>query len=314
MAEKVRVLDLQAFVTLAREKSFSKTGKKLGMTQSSITQLVQKLEEALGTKLVSRSSKSFTLTKTGRMFHEAAKDMLERFKACTRDIDSVELESRNKVHVVVSTTPGEFIFPRFFSEFSRMHPEIRLVIEMVDSKRALELLAGKEAQVAIVGGIGVDLDETYEKVILLQEPLDLIVSSRVEAPGGKLSIDTLAGMTRVDREAGSGTKQEAASFIETIDAKMRERGVQRASNVVSLQSVQAILTAVADSDDAYSVVGHYPAKRYSDLGLVKIVTVEGIDVAPSRFIMLVYNKHEISDLVRAFKNDIEHFCYIRSIV
>jgi DNA-binding MarR family transcriptional regulator len=41
---KLRIIDLQAFVTLVKEKNFSKAGARLGMTQSSVTQVIQKLD------------------------------------------------------------------------------------------------------------------------------------------------------------------------------------------------------------------------------------------------------------------------------
>lgn len=61
--------DLLAFVAVARERSFTRAAAKLGMTQSALSQIVRKLEERLGIRLLNRTSRSVTPTQAGeRLF------------------------------------------------------------------------------------------------------------------------------------------------------------------------------------------------------------------------------------------------------
>ncbi len=311
---KLRILDLQAFVTLVKEKNFSKAGARLGMTQSSVTQVIQKLEEDMESKLISRSSKYFTLTSSGKVFLEAATDIVSRFATARQDISKLDKEEHDKLKIAVSTTPGEFILPPFFSQFTADVPGIRLIIEMCDSKKALSMLFAKECQVAIVGSIMERIDADHEERQLLKEALVVIVSRNADIDkDGRVSIDTLAAMTRVDREAGSGTQNEAGKYLEAIKAAIAAHFPDHVERALQLQSVQAVMAAVASSPSIYAIVGEFPARRYSELGQVRIVKVQGIDIEATRTISMVYNKHEITDNLQIFLDSIEKFFEMRAM-
>ncbi len=305
---KLRILDLQAFVTLVKEKNFSKAGARLGMTQSSVTQVIQKLEEDLETKLISRSSKYFTLTSSGKVFLDAATDIVSRFAASRLEIGKLDKEEHDKLRIAVSTTPGEFILPPFFSQFTADVPGIRLIIEMCDSKKAIAMLLAKECQVAIVGSIMERLDADHEERPLLKERLVVIVSKNADLDkDGRIPIKVLEVMTRVDREAGSGTQNEAVRYLDAIKATIAAQFPEHVDRALQLQSVQAVMAAVASSPNMYAIVGEHPARRYSELGQVRIAKVQGIDVDASRTISVVYNKHEITDNLQIFLDSIEKF-------
>jgi DNA-binding transcriptional LysR family regulator len=316
---KIRLFDLQVFVTLVKEKSFSKTGNKLKMTQSSVTQIINKLEEDLGTKLVVRSSKTFTVTNTGRLLIDHATSILDRFLECRQEIEKVEITGRDRVRIAVSTTPGEFILPPFFSQFATGVSGIHLAVEMCDSKKALDMLANREVQVAIVGSMMEQLGSDFEVEFLLEEPLVLITSNnvdtaRTDAGENVLGVDALAGLTRVDREAGSGTQAEATGYLERIEAKVKAAYPDHVPKTIQLQSVQSIMAAVAGSNNLFAVVGENPAKQYSRLGQVKIVQVEGLDVHESRAISIVYNKHDMTDALKLFLESIHRYFEMQAIV
>ncbi|MBN2153115.1 MAG: LysR family transcriptional regulator [Candidatus Lokiarchaeota archaeon] len=313
-ASKLRILDLQAFITLVKEKNFSKAGARLGMTQSSVTQVIQKLEEDLGTKLISRSSKYFTLTGPGKVFLDAATDIVSRFVSARQEIGKLDKDERDKLKIAVSTTPGEFILPPFFSQFTADVPGVRLIIEMCDSKKAISMLFAKECQVAIVGSIMERIDADHEERPLFKERLVVIVSKNAELDGdGRIPIDALANMTRVDREAGSGTQNEAGGYLEAIKAAIEARFPGHEDRALQLQSVQAVMAAVASSPNTYAIVGEFPATRYSELGQVRVAKVQGVDVDASRMISAVYNKHEVTENLRVFLGSIEKFLEMRSI-
>ncbi len=310
----IRLFDLEVYVTLEKLHSFSKTGKKLGITQSSVTQVIQKLEDTLDTRLINRSSKSFTLTSGGKILLEAARDILARFAACKQSLAKLNAEEAMKLRVSVSTTPGEYILPQFFSEFSKIAPDIRLIVEMGDSKRALENLEAGECQAAIVGSIFGTAGEPFTVLPLLKERLVVIASKNVKlGRGGVLSLETIKGLTRIDREEGSGTRQEAGDFIPVLEGRMRSLYPGYEPRTMQLQSVQAILTAVSDSDDLYSIVGHYPAKRFVDLGSINLVTIEGLPLDANRTICVVYRKEDKSDILANFIASVKKYFEMQAL-
>jgi len=57
--------DLLAFLAVARERSFTRAAAKLGMSQSALSQIVRGLEERLGVRLLSRTTRSVAPTQAG---------------------------------------------------------------------------------------------------------------------------------------------------------------------------------------------------------------------------------------------------------
>src|SRR3954471_19616231 len=63
--QRGRLDDLQAFVAVARERSFTKAAAKLGVSQSALSHTLRELEERLGVRLLSRTTRSVSPTEAG---------------------------------------------------------------------------------------------------------------------------------------------------------------------------------------------------------------------------------------------------------
>ena len=57
--------ELMAYATVAEERSFTRAAAKLGMTQSSLSHLIRRLEASLGVRLLSRTTRSVAPTDAG---------------------------------------------------------------------------------------------------------------------------------------------------------------------------------------------------------------------------------------------------------
>lgn len=72
--------DLTVFVTVAEERSFTRAATRLGLTQSALSQIVRRLEERLGIRLLARTTRSVAPT-------EAGERLLRTLAPMLRDID-----------------------------------------------------------------------------------------------------------------------------------------------------------------------------------------------------------------------------------
>jgi DNA-binding transcriptional LysR family regulator len=62
--------DLLAFVAVARERSFTRAAAKLGVSQSALSHTIRELEERLGVRLLTRTTRSVSPTEAGeRLLH-----------------------------------------------------------------------------------------------------------------------------------------------------------------------------------------------------------------------------------------------------
>src|SRR5947207_15522871 len=70
------LFQLQTFMAVVQEGSFSRAAQKLHRSQPAISQTIRKLEEHLGEPLLDRSSRDGTLTDAGRVVYEYAQKMV----------------------------------------------------------------------------------------------------------------------------------------------------------------------------------------------------------------------------------------------
>lgn len=73
--------DLAAFVTVAREESFTKAAVKLGISQSALSQTIRGLEERLGLRLLTRTTRRVSPTAAGERLLQTAGPRFEEIQA-----------------------------------------------------------------------------------------------------------------------------------------------------------------------------------------------------------------------------------------
>ena len=72
----MELAQLEVFLSVARERRFSRAAEKLYRTQSAVSQTIRKLEDELGESLFDRSSREGVLTDAGQVLYEYAEKLL----------------------------------------------------------------------------------------------------------------------------------------------------------------------------------------------------------------------------------------------
>ncbi|WP_456431741.1 LysR family transcriptional regulator, partial [Nitratifractor sp.] len=83
---------LETFLTVVRERSFSKASAKLGISQPAVTQQIKFLETYLDTKIIERKKNGIRLTPAGEELYKIA----VRLEKCIHDADADILRIINK--------------------------------------------------------------------------------------------------------------------------------------------------------------------------------------------------------------------------
>lgn len=73
--------DLQVFVTVARERSFTRAAAQLGVSQSALSHTVRGLEERLGVRLLTRTTRSVSMTEAGERLYETVAPRMQEIEA-----------------------------------------------------------------------------------------------------------------------------------------------------------------------------------------------------------------------------------------
>ncbi|QJD93871.1 LysR family transcriptional regulator [Duganella dendranthematis] len=122
--------DLLAFVTVAREGSFTKAAKQLGVSQSALSHTIRGLETRLGIRLLTRTTRSVSPTEAGeRLLNTAA----PRFDEITQELASLN-ELRDKPAGTIRITAAEHaannvLWPKL-SPIMHDYPDVKIDINV----------------------------------------------------------------------------------------------------------------------------------------------------------------------------------------
>ena len=83
---KIPFPQLQAFLAVARARSFSGAARDLGVSRSAVSQSVRQLEEELRVTLVARTTRSVSLTDAGRRLVESAGPAVAQVRAALAEV------------------------------------------------------------------------------------------------------------------------------------------------------------------------------------------------------------------------------------
>src|SRR5882672_356305 len=120
--------DLRALVAVGQERSFTKAAAKLGVSQSALSQTIRQLESRLGMRLLTRTTRSVSLTEAGeRLVHTAA----PRFAEIEAELEALS-ELREKPAGTVRITAGDHaihsvLWPKL-AKFLPGYPDIKVEI------------------------------------------------------------------------------------------------------------------------------------------------------------------------------------------
>jgi DNA-binding transcriptional LysR family regulator len=139
---------LETFLTVVREKSFSKASAKLGISQPAVTQQMKFIEDYLDVQVVDRKKNGIRLTKEGQMLHAIAL----KIEKCVANGEKELLKIMNKNVTFVfgaSFIIGNYILPRFLNNLKEnIHNDVSINVSV--SHEAIEDLLDKKIDIALV--------------------------------------------------------------------------------------------------------------------------------------------------------------------
>ena len=125
---KLSTSTLTYFLEISREKGFSQAADKLEKSQSALSTQIALLEKDLGVKLFDRSKRPLLMTEAGQLFHEFARDVLNRSQDFERYIAELSSGIAGEVRIGASTSVGTYVLPAIISQLLREFPKIKITL------------------------------------------------------------------------------------------------------------------------------------------------------------------------------------------
>jgi DNA-binding transcriptional LysR family regulator len=217
----IELRHLAALQAVAEEGSFRGAAKRLGYTQSAISQQIATLERLVGAKLIERPGgpRAVFLTDGGRLVLRHAEAIMARLKAAEADVAALVEGAAGRLRVGTFQSVGARIVPTLLRRFGAAWPGVE--VQLVESASDPELLGHIErGELDLTFAMPPLPDGPFELVQLMHDPWVLLVphDSPLAARGEPLPLREVAKLPLI--------APRLCASLEQIHAQFRSRGLE----------------------------------------------------------------------------------------
>ncbi|MGH7311621.1 MAG: selenium metabolism-associated LysR family transcriptional regulator [Candidatus Rokuibacteriota bacterium] len=198
---------LEVFLAIARDKSFSLAAKRIHLSQPTASEHMQELEKELGTTLFSRRGRAIALSEAGRVFETYAARILSDIANARQAVTELEGLRRGSLLIGASTTPGIYLLPGLIGDFRSRHPGIELRLDIANSQIIEERVRANELDLGIVGGHELARGEECLAAGLVDELVLVVPPHHRWARRRDIPPTSLMEQPLLVREEGSATRR-----------------------------------------------------------------------------------------------------------
>jgi DNA-binding transcriptional LysR family regulator len=275
--------EMNAFVRVAERGSFAAAAADLGLTPSALSKLVTRIEDRLGVRLLTRTTRKLALTAEGELFVARSRDILASIEAAEAEVTAASERPRGHLRISVGTAVAKQILGPALPVFLGRYPDI--TVELHVSDRQVDLVA-EQIDVAIRSGALGDSTLVARKVgeatrVICASPLylekhgtprapsDLLQHNCLTLPGPAWSQWPFHSHEGINRLAVSGTfTSDNADLL--LDMALAGLGVARLADFMVARALRdvALVRLLVDSHvpesfpiHALTVPGRHRAPR-----------------------------------------------------
>jgi DNA-binding transcriptional LysR family regulator len=120
--------DLRALVAVGRERSFTNAAAKLGVSQSALSQTIRQLEARLGVRLLTRTTRSVSLTEAGERLVGTAAPRIEEIEAEVAAVSELRAKPAGTIRITATEHAADAILLPKITKLLREYPDIKIEI------------------------------------------------------------------------------------------------------------------------------------------------------------------------------------------
>lgn len=127
-----QLLAIRVFIRIADARSFAKAADSLNIPRSSVSKLLQDLEQHLGAKLVERSTRSFTITQAGEAYREQALNLLSALEEMDITVRQARASPNGRIRVDIGSSLANLVVIPALPNFHARYPDLELLLGVND--------------------------------------------------------------------------------------------------------------------------------------------------------------------------------------
>lgn len=278
---------LETFLTVVREKSFSKASKKLGISQPAVTQQIKLLEDYIEDKIVDRKKNGIRLTKTGEELHKIATKLEKAINSSEKEM--IKLIDKDMAFIIgASFMIGNYILPNFFN---KLQEEIKreIMLKVDDSEKITEELLDKKVDLAVLEAPLFRDDIVFRE--WMEDELFLVSKSPIPKV---VKPEELYSFRWICREENSHTRKLVQEAFDAMGIDCKSFNMK--SIVTSSTAVkQMILKTEVDAIPTVSIISKHIIKDELESGTLHCARIKGYKLV--RILYIAYLKDRKHDAI-----------------
>jgi len=282
---------LNIFITVCKEKSITKAGEKLFISQPAVSNAIKELELYYRTPLFDRISKKLYLTESGKNLYQYALHITSLFDELNESMQSQNEAATLKIGS--SITIGNYYMPQFIASFSQVHPRTKTYVTVQNSDIIEKMILENELDFAFIEGI-VHSNQLISSDFMTDQLIFICAPSHPFLLKSNICIKELEQESFLMREKNSGTRELADSVLALHNC-----------SVIPLwesSSTNAIIQAVSKGLGISILPIHLCEDKLKD-GCIQTFSVPGITF--ERNYHIIYHKNKY---ISPAANTFIHFC------
>jgi DNA-binding transcriptional LysR family regulator len=279
---------LETFLAVAEERSFTRAAVRLHRTQPAVSQVIRKLEAAVGETLFDRAARDGSLTAAGELLCDYAQRLLALRREASSALDELKSLERGRLQLAANEYTCMYLLP-VMDRFRREFPQVGVSVHRMLASRIPEELNLRTFEIGVVS---FRLDpEQFRTIAVYNDSLAFIVN-----PGHRLAKADRVSITDLGREnfiAHNVTSPLRQKVIETF-----QRYRTPLNMAIDLPTIEAIKRFVA-MGNGVALVPHLAVAQELEAGELIRITVEELEL--KRVLRLVHRRNAtLSYAARAF--------------
>lgn len=281
---------IEAFINVAKFKSFSKAANSSFLSQPAISSHIASLEKELSVQLFDRTSKEVLLTPAGESFLKYAIDILNTRDKAIFNLANFNEKISGKLRLSASTTPCNTIVPFLIKDFHRLYPDVSFDVTEQSSGEIIQNITKFDCEIGLVGELV--NDEKVKSYNIIDDDLVVISPPNFDFPE-TIDVDFLFKYKFILREEGSATRK-------TFEDALKKQNIDL-SNIDVYFEVNNLdtLYQFVKNGLGISIVSKHVFRDYISLGFIKESYIKKLSL--KRYIYLVISsKRTLTPTAKAF--------------
>jgi DNA-binding transcriptional LysR family regulator len=258
---------LETFLAVAEERSFSRAAVRLHRTQPAVSQVIRKLEQAVGETLFDRTARDGSLTAAGELLRDYALRLLALRREASSALDELKSLERGHLQLAANEYTCMYLLPAIDS-YRREYPHIPVTVQRMLASRIPEELLLRTFELGVIS-FRPD-PEQIRTIAVYGDSLAFIVSPQHQlATASRVSIKDLGNENFIAHNVASPLRRKV------IEAFQRHRTPLHMG--IELPTIEAIKRFVA-MGNGVALVPHLSVARELEAGDLVRVPVTDLDV------------------------------------